>query len=128
MHVPSWYRNWRERRRTAQITNGLPALHRSHSVNASVTVMGGSEVASTITKFGASPMGGTPAFVTPVLSRAASRDTHPQTQLSLPASQTTPTPPIMTSSTSAAQAANIPSIAVTPSSPMTGLVLPSLIS
>jgi len=58
MHVPSWYRNWKERRRTAQITNGLPSLHLSHAVNASVTVMGGSDVASTITKFERTPLGG----------------------------------------------------------------------
>ena len=115
MHVPSWYRIWRERRRTAQITNGLPALQQSPSVNASVTVMGGSEVASTITKFGTTPLGGTPTFVTPVLSRAATRDTHREPQVSLPASQTAPAPLIMPASASEARTANIPSIAITPS-------------
>jgi len=115
MHVPSWYRIWRERRRTAQITNGLPALQQSPSVNASVTVLGGSEVASTITKFGRTPFGGSPAFVTPVLSRAASRDTHTQLQVAPRVSQVPPIPPLMSASTSVAQTSNPPFITVTPS-------------
>ena len=105
MHVPSWYRNWGERRRTAQIMSGLPTLQQPHSVNASVTVMGGSEVASTITKFGRTPLGGTPTFVTPVLSRAATRDTHAQPQAS---------PPITSAPIPETQNTSIPSIAVTP--------------
>jgi len=114
MHVPSWYHNWKERRRTAQITNGLPSLHLSHSVNASATVMGGSEVASTITKFERTPLGGTPTFVTPVLSRAATRDTLTQPQAPPQALHTTATPPVMSASTPEASSARIPSIAVTP--------------
>jgi len=110
MHVPSWYRNWRERRRTAQIMNAL-----QRSVNASVTVLGGSEVASTITKFGTTPLGGSPAFVTPVLSRAASRDTHTQLHVSPLVSQITPILPLMSASPLEAQTTHIPSITVTPS-------------
>ena len=113
MHVPSWYRNWRERRRTAQIMNGLPALQQSPSVNASVTVLGGSEVASTITKFGPTPLGGSPAFVTPALSRVATRDTHTQLQISPRVSQTASTPPFMSASASQAQTTDVPSITVT---------------
>jgi hypothetical protein len=111
MHVPSWYTSWRERRRTARIANGLPGLPLPSSVNASVTVMGGSEVASTITKYGRTPLGGTPSFATPNLSRVASRDSHAQPQVPPSSSQIFLTPPIM--SASEPLNANVPSIAVT---------------
>ena len=112
MHVPSWYRNWKERRRTAQIMNGLPALRPSQSTNASVTVLGDGDMGSTIMKFGRTS--GTSTFSTPVLSRAATRDTHttPWTSTRASYSKTTSLTPF--SSTPEAQCSNAPSIVVTP--------------
>ncbi len=113
MHVPSWYRNWRERRRPAQTTKGLPAFQLSHSVNASATVMGDGDMESIITKFGRTPLSGNSTVFSPALSRATTRDTHTQLWASTRTLQTTDTSPIPSASTPEAKRVSIPSIAVT---------------
>ena len=112
MHVPSWYRNWKERRRTAELMNGLPALRPSQSVNASVTVLGDGDMEPTIMKFGRTS--GTSAFSTPVLSRAATRDTHTTPWATPRVSYSKATSPIPFTPTPEAQCSSTPSITVTP--------------
>ena len=111
MHVPSWCRNWKERRRRAQITNGLPALRPSQSLNSSVTVLGDGDMESAIVEFGRTSDSST--FVGPALSRAATCDTHTQPR-SPRASNLTATSPIPLAPTPEAQSASTASITVTP--------------